>query len=212
MSLLPTISFPAFATHEDRIYSRAKSKVIRRLKGAYGFKRFHRDGYKTALENPNKKFYENGETKNYESIECEWPIFYLFLIIDGVFKGIHSQVEEYCSLAKERLTRDDFGDPIIPMYFYVPKEYVEEEKLEPGSQVRKSGPEGTSDNIFLWGQSMYLIAQLLTSGLVNVNEIDIVRRYLPSFTRPRKIGGRYSAFQVSLVTLHLKLNGKTFEF
>jgi len=83
------------------------------------------------------------------------------------------------------------------MYFYVPKELVEEEKAEPGSQVRKSSREGSPGCIFLWGQSMYIIAQLLTAGLVNVNEIDIVRRYLPSFTRPRRIGGRYSAFQAS---------------
>ena len=88
-------------------------------------------------------------------------------------------------------------DPIVPMYFYVPKEMVEYEKQEPGSQLRHASPEGTANNIFLWGQSMYIISQLLVSSLVHVNEIDLIRRYLPSFNRPRR-AGRYSAFQVSL--------------
>ena len=140
------------------------------------------------------------------------------MIIDGVFKGVPEQVEEYCQLAKNRLTRDQYGgkegidqtdlrnklltsdfnfiaDPVVPMYFYVPKEMVEYERQDPGSQIRHPSPEGTPNNLFLWGQSMYIIAQLLTSGLVHINEIDLIRRYLPSFNRPRR-AGRYSAFQV----------------
>lgn len=50
--------------------------------------------------------------------------------------------------------------------------------------------------LFLWGQAVFVIAQLLTSGLLHINELDIIRRYLPSYNRPRK-GGRYSAFQVN---------------
>jgi phosphorylase kinase alpha/beta subunit len=80
------------------------------------------------------------------------------------------------------------------MYYYVPKEGIEDEKAEPGTVKRLMGVESTS-NVFLWGQAMYIIAQLLTSGLVHVNEIDLVRRYLPSYNRPRR-SGRYSAFQV----------------
>ena len=86
-------------------------------------------------------------------------------------------------------------DPVVPMYFYVPKEMVEYERQDPGSQIRHPSPEGTPNSLFLWGQSMYIIAQLLTSGLVHINEIDLIRRYLPSFNRPRR-AGRYSAFQV----------------
>lgn len=55
-----------------------------------------------------------------------------------------------------------------------------------------------SNGLFLWGQSLFIIAQLLTAGLLHINELDPIRRYLPSFNRPRK-GGRYSAFQVSIV-------------
>lgn len=53
-----------------------------------------------------------------------------------------------------------------------------------------------AQHLFLWGQSVFIIAQLLTAGLLHINELDPIRRYLPSYNRPRK-GGRYSAFQVS---------------
>ncbi len=56
------------------------------LKGNYGFKRFLRDGLGTALEDGQRRFYHDGETKEFENIECEWPLFYLYMIIDGVFK------------------------------------------------------------------------------------------------------------------------------
>lgn len=82
------------------------------------------------------------------------------------------------------------------MYFYVPEEYVEIEKMEPGRQVRKPSDEGSgSKGIYLWNQAMFVIAQLLTAGLLHINELDPIRRYLPSYNRPRK-AGRYSAFQV----------------
>lgn len=56
----------------------------------------------------------------------------------------------------------------------------------------------SSQAIFLMGQSLFVIAQLLTAGLLHVNELDPIRRYLPSYNRPRKGGSRYSAFQVSI--------------
>lgn len=62
-ALLPTISFPAFSTHEEVLYNETKANIIRRLKGTYGFKRFGRDGYKTVLEDPEKRYYKAGEIK-----------------------------------------------------------------------------------------------------------------------------------------------------
>uniref|UniRef100_A0A0P5Q2D6 Phosphorylase b kinase regulatory subunit n=1 Tax=Daphnia magna TaxID=35525 RepID=A0A0P5Q2D6_9CRUS len=194
-SLLPTISWPCFATHDDVLYNRTKSKITRRLRGNYGFKRFLRDGYGTGLEDPDRRFYNEGETREFENVEAEWPIFYLYMMLDGFFKGMPEQVEEYKRLLKTRVRHDHRGDPVIPKYFYVPRESVDYEKLEPGTQIRQASEEGASDNLFLWGQSLYIIASLLAEGLVHVNELDLIRRYLPSYNRPRKMGGRYSAFQ-----------------
>lgn len=84
------------------------------------------------------------------------------------------------------------------MYYYVTKENVEHEKADPGSQLRSAGPEfedGQDPPLFLWNQALYVIAELLTSNLLHINELDPIRRYLPSYNRPKR-PGRYSAFQV----------------
>ncbi|XP_037297906.1 probable phosphorylase b kinase regulatory subunit beta isoform X1 [Manduca sexta] len=199
-ALLPTISFPAFATHEEHLVQLTKSNILRRLQGKYGFKRFSRDGYKCVLEDPNRRYYHEGELKHFDGIESEWPLFYVLMIIDGVFRTQPDQVEEYQKLLKARIYMDEYGDPVIPWYYYVPKEGVENERTEPNS-VRRIPANQPSDSenkdtggLFLWAQSLFVLAQLLTGGLLHVNELDPIRRYLPSYNRPRR-AGRYSAFQ-----------------
>ncbi|XP_042207580.1 probable phosphorylase b kinase regulatory subunit beta isoform X3 [Homarus americanus] len=195
-SLMCTISFPAFATHDQMLYSKTRSQVISSLEGKYGFKRFHRDGYGTVLEDKRRRFYHSAETKEFEKIECQWPLFYLYMILEGMFKNNEEQVEEYKNKLKPLVKRDKWGDPVIPMYYFVHKDNVEDEQAEPGSQYRQSSPEGTPKNLFLWGQSIWIIASLLMDNLLHINELDLIRRHLPSYNRPRK-GGRYSAFQRS---------------
>lgn len=80
---------------------------------------------------------------------------------------------------------DANGDPVIAWYY--------QPDGEGGYNKSPNGP------LFLWGQAVFVIAQLLTSGLLHINELDIIRRYLPSYNRPRK-GGRYSAFQVKKIS------------
>ena len=89
MALLPTISFPAFATHEEVLYTETKANIVRRLRGNYGFKRFRRDGFKTVLEDPQRRYYRLGETKvmKFQVTEsnCEKK-FYVILIISFFFR------------------------------------------------------------------------------------------------------------------------------
>lgn len=54
--MLTTISFPAFATHEEFLYGETKKNMIEKLKGNYGFKRYGRDGYKTVIEDSEKRY------------------------------------------------------------------------------------------------------------------------------------------------------------
>ena len=49
----------------------------------------------------------------------------------------------------------------MPMCYYVPKELVELERSNPGSQKKVPSPAGSTDGVFLWGQSLYIIAQLM---------------------------------------------------
>lgn len=83
-------------------------------------------------------------------------------------------------------------DPAIPMYYNVPEDNLDQERSHPHSSLRVQCPDA---GMFLWNQAMFIIAQLLTGGLLHINELDPIRRYLPSYNRPRK-AGRYSAFQV----------------
>ncbi|XP_028128298.1 probable phosphorylase b kinase regulatory subunit beta isoform X2 [Diabrotica virgifera virgifera] len=200
-SLLPTISFPAFSTHEEMLYQETKKNVVKSLKGQYGFKRYIRDGFRTEVENPNNRYYEKGEIKNFENIECEWPLFYIFMIIDGVFKTLPDQIQEYQDLLKERIMLDHHGDPVIPKYYYVCKENIDSERAIPNSTVRRAHTDG---GLFLWNQSMFILSQLLTGGLLHINELDPIRRYLPSYNRPKK-GGRYSAFQGTATDLVVQI-------
>lgn len=88
------------------------------------------------------------------------------------------------------------------MFYYITKENVEYERADPGSQLRSAGPEYENDQdppLFLWNQALYVIAQLLTSNLLHINELDPIRRYLPSYNRPKR-PGRYSAFQVKNIS------------
>ena len=78
-----------------------------------------------------------------------------------------------------------------------------DEKIDPESQPRQSSSEGTARNLFLWGQSLWIIASLLMENLLHINELDLIRRYLPSYNRPRK-GGRYSAFQVGIFLVQVQ--------
>ncbi|XP_050425684.1 probable phosphorylase b kinase regulatory subunit beta isoform X2 [Adelges cooleyi] len=205
-ALISTVSYPAFATHEEILVTYTKANIVKKLQGRYGFKRFKRDGYKCAIEDPNRQYYNVGETQDghadfgfqdFENIENEWPMFYLYMIIDGVFKNLPQQTEEYKKLLKDVMKTDSFGDPFIPMFYYVTKENVDYEKADPGSQLRSPGPkceDGEKQPLFLWNQALYIIAQLLTSNLLHMNELDPIRRYLPSYNRPKR-PGRYSAFQ-----------------
>lgn len=59
-----------------------------------------------------------------------------------------------------------FTGKLLPMYYYVPKDLIEYEQMNPGSRRRMASPEGSTEGIFLWGQAIYIISQLL--GEMNV--------------------------------------------
>ena len=70
--------------------------------------------------------------------------------------------------------------PVLPKYYYVPRESIELEKANPGSQDRDPSGEGMGRNLFLWGQSVYIISQLL--GIATFIISDILCLLLFDFT------------------------------
>lgn len=118
-SLFPTLSFPAFASHEERLVELTKSNVITRLRGKKGFKRFSRDGYLCRLEDKTRRYYHKAEIKDFEGNECEWPMFYTYLIIDGVFRNNSEQIEEYQMELRKCMFSDLNGGWHLLFYFMI---------------------------------------------------------------------------------------------
>uniref|UniRef100_A0A8C0HQP1 Phosphorylase b kinase regulatory subunit n=1 Tax=Buteo japonicus TaxID=224669 RepID=A0A8C0HQP1_9AVES len=190
-ALLPCLSYPAFALDDEVLFSQTLDKVMRKLKGKYGFKRFLRDGYRTALEDKTRRYYKPAEIKLFDGIECEFPLFFIFMIIDGVFRGNPAQVREYQDLLDPLLQHTSEGCPVVPKYYYVPADFVELEKKNPGSQKRFPSNNGRDGKFFLWGQAVYIIAKLLADELVSPKDIDPIGRYVPPQDQ-RNVSMRFS--------------------
>ncbi|RXN17358.1 phosphorylase b kinase regulatory subunit beta isoform X3 [Labeo rohita] len=190
-ALLPCISYPAFAVDDDALYSQTLDKIVRKLKGKYGFKRFLRDGYRTANEDKNRRHYKPAEMKLFDGIECEFPLFFIYMMIDGVFRGNPAQVKEYQELLEAVIFQSFEGHAVIPKYYYVPADFVEAEQKNHGSQKRFPSNSGRDGMLFLWGQALYNIAKLLVDGLISPKDIDPIHRYVPRQDQ-RNVSMRYS--------------------
>ncbi|WP_016953261.1 glycoside hydrolase family 15 protein [Anabaena sp. PCC 7108] len=172
-ALLSIISYPAFAVEDVQLRERTFKKIITKLAGKYGCKRFLRDGHQTVLEDTQRLHYEPGELKQFEDIECEWPLFFTYLVLDGIFRGEQEQVKQYQQLLESLLVESE-GLGLLPELYYVPAKNVEAEKLAPQTQPRLP-----NENIpLVWAQSLYLLGQMLSEGLIAIGEIDPLGRHL----------------------------------
>jgi Glycosyl hydrolases family 15. len=128
-ALLSVISFPAFAVEDQELVERTRNKIIDKLQGNYGCKRFLRDGHQTVLENADRLHYEPTELKQFDHIECEWPLFFTYLLLDGIFQGNQSQVQDY-QQRLEALAVERNGWQLLPELYYVPAENIEDRKVK----------------------------------------------------------------------------------
>ncbi|MFH7026228.1 MAG: glycoside hydrolase family 15 protein [Heteroscytonema crispum UTEX LB 1556] len=172
-ALLSVISFPAFAVEDLKLRDRTFKDIINKLEGKYGCKRFLRDGHQTVLEDTHRLHYEPWELKQFEHIECEWPLFFTYLFLDGLFRGEAQQVKKYQDCLESLLVERD-GLHLLPELYYVPEEYVEAERLAPHTQPRQA-----NENIpLVWAQSLYFLGQMLSENLLAVGDIDPLGRHL----------------------------------
>ncbi|CAG5009665.1 unnamed protein product [Parnassius apollo] len=178
--LLSIISFPAFAVDDPQLIAKTRDTIVTKLQGKYGFKRFLRDGHKTPRENPNRLYYEPWELRMFENIECEWPLFYCYLILDSCFQGDKSNVAEYMQKLEKIMIRKDDGIKLVPELYSVPADKADAEQHDPGSQERI--PLGRCP--FIWGQSLYILGKLLQEGFLAVGELDPLNRRLCSEKKP----------------------------
>ncbi|KAF9352695.1 hypothetical protein BGX34_012021 [Mortierella sp. NVP85] len=112
-ALLSVIGFPAFAISDAKLVKRTRDEIIEKLGGKYGCKRFLRDGHQAVVEDTSRLHYDPQELKIFEGIECEWPLFFTYFILDGLFSENERQVEEYRAklepLIIDSATLVDFG-------------------------------------------------------------------------------------------------------
>ncbi|XP_016054837.1 PREDICTED: phosphorylase b kinase regulatory subunit alpha, liver isoform isoform X1 [Miniopterus natalensis] len=178
--LLSIISFPAFAVEDMNLVNVTKNEIISKLQGRYGCCRFLRDGYKTPREDPNRLHYDPAELKLFENIECEWPVFWTYFIIDGVFNGDAVQVQEYREALEGILIRGKNGIHLVPELYAIPPNKVDEEYKNPHTVDRV--PLGKLPH--LWGQSLYILSSLLAEGFLATGEIDPLNRRFSTSVKP----------------------------
>ncbi|XP_046713387.1 phosphorylase b kinase regulatory subunit alpha, liver isoform isoform X3 [Silurus meridionalis] len=178
--LLSVISFPAFAVEDADLVNITKGEIISKLQGRYGCCRFIRDGYKTPKEDPSRLHYDPAELKLFENIECEWPVFWTYLILDGVFNSDHVQVQEYTEALEGVLIRAKHGIRLMPELYAVPTDKVEDEYRNPHSVDRVA----TGQLPHLWGQSLYILSSLLVEGFLAPGEIDPLNRRFSTNFKP----------------------------
>uniref|UniRef100_A0A2K5SHS3 Phosphorylase b kinase regulatory subunit n=1 Tax=Cebus imitator TaxID=2715852 RepID=A0A2K5SHS3_CEBIM len=178
--LLSIISFPAFAVEDVNLVNVTKNEIISKLQGRYGCCRFLRDGYKTPREDPNRLHYDPAELKLFENIECEWPVFWTYFIIDGVFNSDAVQVQEYREALEGILIRGKNGIRLVPELYAVPPNKVDEEYKNPHTVDRV--PMGKVPH--LWGQSLYILSSLLAEGFLATGEIDPLNRRFSTSVKP----------------------------
>lgn len=155
--LLSVISYPAFAVEDADLVAITKSEIISKLQGRYGCCRFIRDGYRCPKEDPSRLHYDPAELKLFENIECEWPVFWTFFILDGVFSEDQVQVQEYREALEGVMIRGKNGIKLLPELYAVPHDKVEEEYSNPHSVDRVA----MGQLPHMWGQSLYILSSLL---------------------------------------------------
>ncbi|OQR77192.1 putative phosphorylase b kinase regulatory subunit alpha-like, partial [Tropilaelaps mercedesae] len=177
---LSIIGFPAFAVSEQELVDKTRDTIVEKLQGKYGCKRFLRDGYKTAREDSNRLYYEPWELSMFEDIECEWPLFFCYLVINAFFINDRVTADSYLKQLNAILVKDENGLTLIPEMYAVAEKNIDDEKRSPHTQPRHAV--GTAP--FIWAQSLYVIAGLLMEGLIAPGELDPLNRRFSTNKKP----------------------------
>ncbi len=200
-ALLSIIGFPAFAVTDPQLVARTRTKIVEKLEGKYGCKRFLRDGHQTVIEDNTRLHYEPTELLQFEGIECEWPLFFTYLYLDALFSGDVANIEKYRQLLASVLVDRD-GIQLLPELYYVPARAIAAEKEHPHSQIRLP-----NDNLpLVWAQSLYFLGELLFDRFLAPGDLDPLGRHL-------RIGNkRRRTVQIALIAEDEELQAQLAEY
>ncbi len=170
-ALLSVIGYPAFAVDDPALIRATRERIVAKLQGRYGCKRFLRDGHQTVVEDHSRLHYEQGELQRFRRIESEWPLFFTYLLIDARLREDSAQAADYRARLEALMVERD-GQRLLPELYIVPAEHIEAEREQPHSQDRVP-----NDNVpLVWAQSLYLVGALLQEGWVRPEQLDPLNR------------------------------------
>jgi phosphorylase kinase alpha/beta subunit len=132
-SVLSVIGFPAFAVEDPALIELTRSDAKKKLEGRYGWKRFLRDGHQTVVEDHTRLHYNESELKVFENIESEWPLFFTYMVLEGLFTDNMEQAEEYRKKLEFVTIDSSLWDPENPR---PPEDYKKESVKRPSSLCR----------------------------------------------------------------------------
>ncbi|MFA5983343.1 MAG: glycoside hydrolase family 15 protein [Methylococcaceae bacterium] len=171
-AVLSVTGFPAFAVDDPVLRDKTQQRIIEKLAGRYGCKRFLLDGHQTVIEDHQRLHYEPHELKQFTHIECEWPLFFTYLLLNSLFVEDQQKAEDYRSKLESLLVEQN-GQHLLPELYIVPKELIEAEKAQPRSQQRIA-----NENIpLVWAQSLFILGSLVQDGFLTLDDIDPLGRH-----------------------------------
>ena len=171
-AVLSITGFPAFAVDSIDLRAKTNHSIVSKLEGYYGLKRFLLDGHQTVIEDPTRLHYEPHELKQFQDIECEWPLFFTYLLLNHLFAGDHEKAAYYRSRLDTICIQED-DHKLLPELYFVPESAIADEKLAPHSQGRLP-----NENIpLVWAQSLYILGCLIQEGHLELDDIDPLGRH-----------------------------------
>ena len=207
-SLLFGLGYPAFALNTQKLRDATKAKILKKLNGSYGLKRFLRDGYGCLNEDTSRRYYHQSEIQKFDGVECQWPLGFVLLYINAVFAGDTQEAEKYSEMIEQLTVMDNDHDDVLPMYYYVRDEDdFDLERKNPNQVPREHSGEGRDGKIWLLGQSLFFISRLLAEGLIHPSQLDPLGRHHTRGSKSKNSRSeyvplvhpsrRYSEFQVT---------------
>ena len=170
-ALLSIIGYPAYAVEDAALVERTRNKIIRKLGGRYGCKRFLLDGHQSSIEDTSRLHYEPSELRAFKDIESEWPLFFTYFLLDALMRSDTDAVKLWREKL-EPLFIEQEGERLLPELYIVPKEKIEAEKANPGSQERVP-----NENLpLVWAQSLFILSDMIQDGVLRPSDIDPLRR------------------------------------
>ena len=170
-ALLSIIGYPAYAVEDENLVKRTRDKIIKKLSGNYGCKRFLLDGHQSSLEDASRLHYEPSELREFEHIESEWPLFFTYLLLDALMREDKDDIQLWQQKLQPLFVEQD-GQMLLPELYIVPEASIEAEKQNPGTQIRTP-----NENVpLVWAQSLYMLSDMILDGVLHPNDIDPLYR------------------------------------